>query len=115
MSREELKEKLNELLEDPQFVDALSTTKSAEDMARLLGEYGVNVTAEELEGLVASVPAGGELSEEDLEAVAGGGLCVRHWMFILGYILGFAISKIVKWLNSMTEQQQRRMRRQYGV
>ena len=72
MNREELKEKLNELLEDPQFVDALSTTKSAEDMARLLGEYGVNVTAEELESLVASVPATGELSEEDLEAVAGG-------------------------------------------
>ena len=115
MNREELTERLNELVEDRQFAEALGAAESVEDMVRVLGEYGVNVTAEELEGLVASVPATGELSEEDLEAVAGGGLCVYYWMFILGYILGFAISKIVKWLNSMTEQQQRRMRRQYGV
>ena len=108
MSREELKEKLNELLEDPQFVDALSTTKSAEDMARLLGEYGVNVTAEELEGLVASVPATGELSEEDLEAVAGG---CAYWINLLAVMLGISFYKIHQLLRYKTVNQ---IKRQYG-
>ena len=101
MNREELTERLNELVEDRQFAKALGAAESVEDMVRLLGEYGVNVTAEELEGLAASVPAGGELSEEDLENVSGG-LIYPRWLILLAFKLGVAVGKLyLKYKNKL--------------
>ena len=108
MSREELTEKVNELLENPQFVEALTETKSREDMARVLGEFGVKVTAEELDDILASVPASGELSEEDLEAVSGG---CSYWIIVLAILLGISIARLIQLLRHKTVNQ---IKRQYG-
>ena len=101
MNREELTEKLNELMEDQQFAEKLGAAESVEDMVRVLGEYGVTVTPEELDGMLTAVPAGGELSEEDLENVSGG-LIYPRWLILLAFKLGVAVGKLyLKYKNKL--------------
>lgn len=64
-------EKLKKLLEDPSFQEALSKTASAEDASALLAQHGIQITSDEL--LAALTPPEGELSESELDGVAGGG------------------------------------------
>lgn len=68
-------EKLKKLLEDPSFQEALSKTTSAEEASALLAQHGIQITSDEL--LAALTPPEGELSESELDGVAGG--CFIRW------------------------------------
>ena len=69
--RKDIFEKLNELdvQNDQELIDAINNAKSLEEMVAIINAKGVNVTAEDLTGELAS----GELTEDALEEVAGGG------------------------------------------
>lgn len=72
MSMEEIMEKLNPLWEDEQFVAALAGAETDEEVLKLLGEHGIELNEEEAAEIKAAANRQGELSEDDLEDVAGG-------------------------------------------
>ena len=63
--------KIEELLKDEAFLEALEKAVSDEDVLALFNGKGVTLTAEDLEKIRAEF-GGGELSEDKLEDVAGG-------------------------------------------
>lgn len=73
-------EKIKELFENEDFVKTFASCTSIADAAALFAENGLELTEAEVEGLVNQiriiieklVENGGELSEEDLEQIAGG-------------------------------------------
>ena len=72
------------------FADALFSKKSSEEIQKLFTENGLELTAEELAAVTATILQGTsgneELSEDALDSVAGGGL---GWLAItLGYWYG---------------------------
>jgi predicted ribosomally synthesized peptide with nif11-like leader len=72
-----MKEKLNELLQDEAFLQKLLAADSDTDVQTLLSENGVELTVAEIATIKTGVEArissdNEELSEEDLENVAGG-------------------------------------------
>lgn len=74
---EEKQAKLEELMKDEAFLDAMFSKESSEEVQKLFAEKGVELTMEEVEGLAAAIlqaaPEGnGELSEDALDSVAGG-------------------------------------------
>jgi len=62
MSREQLKAFLNEVRGNSDLQDKLKAAKSSEEVARIAKEHGHEFTADKIT----------ELSEEELEGVAGG-------------------------------------------
>ena len=74
---DERTEKLKELLSDEAFAKQILSAESAESVQAMLEEKGVSLTIEEIEKtgeLLEHYAEGqdGELSEDDLEGVAGG-------------------------------------------
>jgi len=71
-----MNEKLNTLLEDQDFIEKLTNTETDTEVQALLAENGVELTLEEInavkKGVEARISEEGELSEDDLENVAGG-------------------------------------------
>ena len=67
-------EELSKLCEDDALVEKLRTAESVEAGVKILNEYGVAVTEDEFLSYCESImpKQDGELSEEDLEVVAGG-------------------------------------------
>lgn len=64
---------INELLENEEFSEKMSTTETTEEVIKVFADYGVAVTEEELDAAVAYAKEnGGELSEDELNNVAGG-------------------------------------------
>lgn len=67
---------LSEAFEDGEFLEELSALETPEEAQSKLREKGVNLTLDEVKQIpkmMAAVSAGtGELSEDDLEDVAGG-------------------------------------------
>ena len=53
--------------EDEEFRTAIMGATSADDAVRIVGEHGIVLTPEDF-----SAPAGGELSESELDLAAGG-------------------------------------------
>ena len=107
------------LNEDSGFLEAMEKVETAEEASRVLNEFGISATAEEfIEFGKAMVPSEeGELSESDLENVAGGGkgyqnYCNGYWTSMqggkmsdckgfaakAGFVVGKAMGKITrKW------------------
>lgn len=71
-----MEEKLKNLMEDPAFQEAFSKTASAEEASALLAQHGIQITPEELTAALAQPE--GELSENELDEVAGGCWCAWH-------------------------------------
>ena len=75
-------EQMNALFEDQDFVNKFMACEEKEAMIQLCAEYGCVMTMEELDALLVQVHGtlkklvdnDGELTEEDLEQVAGGGM-----------------------------------------
>lgn len=73
-------EKLSNLLENEAFIKSFVSSASAEDAAALFAENGLELTVDEVQLLAKQLhniieklfENGGELSEEDLEQIAGG-------------------------------------------
>ena len=89
MNREAVMEQINMSEVRLEIAEKLCAAESAEDMAGVLGEYGVSVTAEELNDLLAAAPAEGELSKEDLVAVSGGCFLSRKDIILLAVKYGW--------------------------
>ena len=66
------------LLQNPAFVAKLKEVKDVESALKLFAEEGVSVTAEELKQLLHQ--AGEELSDEEMDNVAGGYWSAVDWV-----------------------------------
>lgn len=79
--------KLEELMKNEAFADALFSKKSSEEIQKLFAENGLELTAEELAAVTATILQGAsgneELSEDALDSVAGGGL---GWWLAVWYV-----------------------------
>ena len=83
----DIQERINKLMEQKEFVEEFSKACNAQDVVDLFGRNGVEVPvniAEEL--FIPAIHADGELNEDALDDVAGGGL---------GSIIGGAIGQQV--------------------
>lgn len=71
-----MEEKVKELVADQGFVDKLLSCEEPEQVQALFAENGVELTLDDVksigQGLEKTLSSGEELSEDDLEAVAGG-------------------------------------------
>ena len=65
-------EKVIELLQDEAFVAELDKLEKEEDIIALFESRGATVTMDQLRELIAQLPKNGEVSDDDLEKVAGG-------------------------------------------
>jgi ATP-dependent RNA circularization protein (DNA/RNA ligase family) len=87
-----MNEKLNELLQDESIVRELVAKENAEDVQKFLADKGVEVSIEDInairDGVLARVENNDEMSDDQLEQVAGGG----------GYgdVIKFGVDCIVK-------------------
>ncbi len=99
LRKEKLSADIEALQGNEAFVQAVLTAGSIENIVRVLENYGIESTAEEIselarEGAAVLSPSEDELSLEDLEMVAGGGkwrgrLCFAAAL-VGGAVLGFA-------------------------
>jgi predicted ribosomally synthesized peptide with nif11-like leader len=101
MDQKELELKLEQLNNNPEFKEKLEACETAEEMAALFCEEGIEVTAEQLTQAVSMVTAqnsDGELDEDALENVSGGilmeSLCAA-WMIANIMIAGGQILKSI--------------------
>ena len=74
-------DKIEQLMDSNEFVQKLDMTNNVEEMQELFGRYGVEISLEELNRMVAVAHVGvdGELNEEALMNVAGGGWFQKFW------------------------------------
>lgn len=78
--------KLAEVIDDVEANEKLDRASGIEEIAAILNEYGVEITAAELEEIVVK-SSGEELSLESLDQVAGGGWFKKTWESIKGHIV----------------------------
>lgn len=73
-----MEEKIKNLVEDQEFVTKLLACEEPEQVQKLFADNGVDVTLDDVKALGQSLSvmaeSDGELSEDDLEGVAGGSL-----------------------------------------
>lgn len=80
--------KLAEIMDDEAANEKLENANGIEDVAAILNEYGVEVTATELEEIIVKA-SGEELSVESLDQVAGGaGWLKKAWGHIKAALNG---------------------------
>ena len=79
--------KLAEIMNDEAANEKLEQAAGIEEVAAILNEYGVELTAEELQEIVAKA-SGEELTEENLDMVAGGGWLKKTWGHIKSALNG---------------------------
>ncbi|MCI6434021.1 MAG: hypothetical protein MR828_04520 [Clostridiales bacterium] len=77
--------KLAEVMNDVEANEKLECASGIEEITAILNEYGVEITAAELEEIVVK-SSGEELSLESLDEVAGGGWFKKTWKSIKGHI-----------------------------
>lgn len=77
-------EKIEQLMDSEKFVQKLNMTNGVEEMQELFAQYGVEVPLEELNKMVVSTSVGtdGELNEDALDNVAGGGWFQKFWEWL---------------------------------
>lgn len=83
----DIQERINKLMEKQEFVDEFSKACSAQEVVELFGRNGIEVPMDIAEELfIPAIHADGELNEDALDDVTGGGL---------GSIIGGAIGQQV--------------------
>lgn len=80
--------KLAAIMEDKAANEKLSNANGVEEVVAILNEYGVEISAHELNEIIATVPVNGELSMESLDQVAGGGWWQKTWDHIKSALNG---------------------------
>ena len=70
------KEKLTEIFSDKEFVKSFFEPKNEEEVQKVLKEKGIDLSLQEIQKMREMLiqKKNGELSDEELEAVSGGGL-----------------------------------------
>ena len=80
-------EKLRAAFADEAFVKELFALEEPEDVQKKLAERGIEMSLDEIKAIPQAFAAaqkqegGGELSEDDLENVAGGGMLADIWEY----------------------------------
>ena len=73
---DDLKERIFELAsQDDEFAEKLNAAETPEAAAALLADKGLDVSAGDLQALAQPAEGAVKLSEDELDAVAGGGAC----------------------------------------
>lgn len=72
MTKQEITEKVQKLMEDEQFKVKLANAQDLDEMAALFQSEGIQVTGSDLEAAAMMSQDDEELDEEKLESVAGG-------------------------------------------
>ncbi len=67
-------EKVLELLQDEAFVAELDKLEKEDDVIALFKARGATVSMDQLRELIAQLPENGEVSDDDLDKVAGGSI-----------------------------------------
>ena len=90
MNKNEITEKVQALMQDEQFKAKLAAAESMDDIAALFCAEGIQVTGAELDAVVEQ-NSDGELSEANLENVAGGGFLAAACVVFIGgsLLLGY--------------------------
>lgn len=88
-------EKLKELLNDQAFQDEMNNAATLEDAAKVMQQHGVQITPEKLQDIMAKVTSESELSENELDDVAGG-LNVQAAVRRVGYWSGYWTGKLLR-------------------
>ena len=88
MNKQEIIEKVKQLMQDEQFKSKLSDAENLDEMAVLFQNEGIQVTGADLEAALENQLTSEELTEESLENVAGGfafsGLLVAGCILFIG-------------------------------
>lgn len=74
--------RIEALANDQDFVAKVTNTNSAEEMLAVMAEYDIHMTEEDLKAFlerIMMIPESGELNEEMLDNVSGGG---RFWNWV---------------------------------
>lgn len=91
---------IEDLLQDAEFTKQVENAERLDDVVELLNKKGFEVTAEDLTNALKA--ANGELSEENLEDVAGGTSLAIKAGVIAGKAVGYWIKKygrnLPRWL-----------------
>jgi len=88
-----MNEKMKALLSSEEFAGKAKECKTAEELAMLFNENGVEITAEELKALAEKIMASaeGELSDDALEDVSGG-----VWQILAPILVSAAFTGVEK-------------------
>lgn len=100
-------EKLNELTNDKAFVEMMMSQETPEDVQRVFNEHGVPLTLDDVKRIGSALAQmeepTSELSEDDLDSVAGGVVLTAAtcWAVAKAIIaIGGAALAIYKWYKS---------------
>lgn len=72
MNKQELMDKVKMLMENETFKAKLEEANDLDEMAAVFQAEGINVTGADMETIAANIQGTDELTEENLDAVAGG-------------------------------------------
>ncbi len=88
---------IEELSKDSEFLKKIEYAKGPEEIVALFKDKGIDVSKEDLEK-IAAIPESSELSESDMENVAGGFVdpVSAALAFGVGWVIGKAIRKAIK-------------------
>ena len=102
-------ELLKEVLSDEAFAKSLREMETPEDVQTALKEKGVDLSIEDIKAIqnILVNQEDGELSEDDLENVAGGSLTIMAALGIAS-IIGAAVGGTIKLGNSVNNWTRRR-------
>ena len=96
-------ERINELMKDEAFVAAFEKVTSPQDVVDLFHDNGVEVPMNIAQELFQPEIPDGELTEENLDQVAGGGLVSKLYEGIM-YAAGYIGGRIAGWDNKRSNE-----------
>lgn len=102
--------KIEELMQDKEFVAQLAAMETVEEMTEALNARGVEITVEQMEqslelAIKREQAQGDELNENDLEDVSGGGITA---IIVGGILIWTAVSIVCGALAGLTSRCKRR-------
>ena len=104
LSKERVEE-LKPILENKDLNDAFKKAETVEDVQNIFAQNGVEISKEEVESLLEEIAGhSGELSEENLDSVAGGGILLGLAIYggalivtdVICYVAGRIVGKKAK-------------------
>ena len=82
MAEEVIAHQIEQLEQNPEFIEKVRTAESAEYLRELLADEGIEVDTEVLDTIIFKVRPNEELDEKALEVVAGGMIVGPSWWLI---------------------------------